>query len=175
MILIIEGIDKAGKSSVISDIRDLQKDAIVFKLANKPKDGSIEQLNRVYVAYVELFAQAVRLSNEGRLIIFDRAYPSEMVYSVKRGYDALLDSPKWRKFDKVLSNEHALVIYCYAPKEIIEKRFETDKEEFMSVKEIDEFTTRYEHFLGITELPYIKVDSTKDRAANITTIRQLLQ
>ena len=44
----------------------------------------------------------------------------------------------------------------------------------MEPQEIPLFKERYEEFLNKTILPYIRIDSLKDRLANLVTIQNLL-
>jgi len=178
MIIIIEGIDKAGKSTIVKDLEDLfENKAIVLKLSQKPKDGSPDELLKVKVAYRELFEQARMMNEKGMKVIFDRSYPSELVYSIKRGYDALKNQ-EWWEFDESLKDlvdkKEILLIYCSTEDQIIETRFKTDNETFMEPQEIPLFKERYEEFLSKTILPYIRIDSLKDRLANLVTIQNLL-
>ena len=139
MILIVEGLDKSGKSTIIKDLveykRQMHKDPIVLKLSQKPKDNSDSEIQKVKIIYTELFEQAKRLQTD-RLVLFDRSFPSEMVYSIKRGYDAMEDL-FWWEFDRVLGKQNLLeirtiLIYCKAPKTVLIERFKTDKEEWVS-------------------------------------------
>ena len=177
MIIIVEGLDKSGKSTIVNDLVESQKNfynqtPVVFKLSSKPIDGSPEEQRKVLCRYEELFAQAVKLHDQGHVVIFDRAYPSEMVYSIKRGYDSLNDF-KWLEFDKKIGNlEEVFVnlIYCEAPRELLIERFKSDKEEFTTVKEIDTLIERYESFLDCTSLKPIRISSTESRIDNLQKI-----
>ncbi|MCP3684597.1 MAG: hypothetical protein GY861_18170 [bacterium] len=178
MIIICEGVDKAGKSTIISDLENFfEGKAIVMKLSQKPVDGSALELVKVRTAYAELFHQARLLSEKGHTVIFDRSYPSELVYSTKRGYEAF-ENHDWDHFDESLKDlvdkEEILLIYCSAEDETIKQRFVSDREEFMSPLEIPVFKERYEKFLTKTILPYTRIDSMQDRLANLITIQNLL-
>lgn len=181
MIIIVEGSDKVGKSTIIQDLVDSQKqqhkDPVVLKLSQKPKNDSESERLKVKIAYQELFEQAKKIS-EQRLVIFDRAYPSEMTYSVKRKYDAMKDK-FWWDFDsklgaKNLSQMKVLLIYCTAPIEIIKERMKKENEEFLKVEETEVIQRRYEQFLKKTYLPHIVVDTTKNRIANLSTVKNLI-
>ena len=91
MNIIIEGIDKAGKSTIAADIREALYPAnpVTFKLTQKPQQGNFFSQEAVITLYKEMFGQTRHAQNADHLFIFDRSYPSEMVYSIKRGYDAL--------------------------------------------------------------------------------------
>lgn len=182
MIIILEGIDCSGKSTIIKDLVESRlrqhQEPIVFKLSQKPQDNSEKEQEKVKTIYIELFKQAKRLNNN-KIVIFDRAHPSEMVYSVKRGYDAMQDN-FWWEFDRSLGKRaldkiNILLIYCFAPDDVVRERMKTDKEEFMKEDELELLKTRYQTFLSKTHLPYIEVDTTKDRVANIATVKKILE
>lgn len=175
MILIIEGIDKSGKSTVLRDIKESIEDkTITFKLSQKPLDNSLQEREKVKVAYTELFNQAKKLSEEGYTILFDRAYPSELIYSKKRGYDAFEDTFWWNLDKELGSLEKILLIYCSVSSDITKERFKFCNEEFMTEEEINDFKERYERFLNLTQIPFIRIDSMQDRLSNVLTIRNFI-
>jgi thymidylate kinase len=179
MMILVEGIDKAGKSTIVKDLDELfEKKAIILKLSQKPKDNSHDEIMKAKVAYSELFYQAKQLSEKGQIVIFDRAYPSEMVYSIKRGYDAMKDS-FWWNFDEDLShmsNDNELIlIYCSTDPMILAERFVSKGEQFAKQEEIPTLLERYENFLAYTKVSFIRVDSMRDRLANIVTIKDLIK
>lgn len=174
MILILEGLDKSGKSSMTSDLLSFFYRAVTFKLFNKPTSLAPEELVKIKTAYSELFAQAKRLNNK-HTVIFDRAYPSELVYSIKRGYDAF-DDPDWWALDERLSRlPNLFIIYCSAPDDVVAKRLITEKEEYMTAEEIPVLRSRYEQFVERTKIPVLGVDSTQPRDKNLASIIKELE
>lgn len=163
-ILILEGIDKSGKTTVLTDLKEVYPHSIVFKLSNKPESSSLVDRLRVQIAYSELFSQALRLSDEGSFVIFDRAYPSELVYSVRRGYDAMTNE-FWKELDKTLKRS-VLLIYCEAPRSRLEKRFEETEETDLELSELSLVLDRYKQFLKKTKLPILKLNTTNTVGRN---------
>lgn len=175
MIVIFEGIDKSGKSTVLQDlvgrIRSDHVWPIVYKLENKPRDNSEFERNKVWIAYSELFAQAVRQSPM-QTVIFDRAYPSELVHSPRRGYDAFY-LPRWWGLDESL-RDIAKIVYCSAPLDVIKERFVLTNEKDPS-DDLEEIIERYEMFLERTSLPVLRVDTTQSRVTNLDKIDEYLR
>lgn len=177
MNIIVEGIDKAGKSTIANDIRESLYPTIpiTLKLSRKPQDGSFFEQNIVGVIYSEIFAEVNNVLNDKHIFLFDRAYPSEMVYSVKRGYDAM-KSETFVDLDYRLGQENkTLLVYCEATPEVIAKRFKADREEYLTEADIAKTLERYEEFLAMTSLPFIRINSLTDRGANIVAVREFLK
>lgn len=174
MNIIIEGCDKSGKSTIAGDIREaLQpKTPVSIKLVQKPVDLDPTMVKKMYI---EFFHQANSPLNKDHLFLFDRSYPSEMVYSAKRKYDAMKDLDL-RKLDFDLGRtKQTLLIYCEVDFETLKKRFDKEKEAYLKKEEIQMILERYEQFLAITSVPYIRVNSLKDRGANLAAVREFLK
>lgn len=176
MNIIIEGIDKAGKSTIAADIREALYPAnpVTFKLTQKPQQGNFFSQEMIPVIYKEMFGQTMHSQNSDHLFIFDRSYPSEMVYSIKRGYDAM-SNPGLLELDAQLGEGHnTLLIYCEADAKTISKRFKSEGEEYLTDEDIESILERYNTFLMKTKLPFIKINSLTDRGANLAAVRKFL-
>jgi len=171
MIIVVEGLDKTGKSTIIQDLTSLHSGAVVFKLSQKPFDNSEKEIQKVKTSYVELFNQARKLSKKGFVVIFDRAYPSELVYSIKRGYDAFSD-PFWIQLDHDLANDIS-ILYCTAKKETIVKRFLEQKEDYAKEEEISLLLERYQKFISMTLVPVTTIDTDLPRETNYQQLSDL--
>lgn len=174
MNIIFEGIDKAGKSTLIRDVRDhFISPPVVFKITKKPIDASgVPELVRVYQ---ELFAQTRDPRNDQRHFIFDRSYPSELVYSIKRGYDSM-ENEELRILDENLGrNGKTVLVYCEADPETIARRFREDNEEYAQQSEIQTLLNRYETFLAKTAIPWIRINSTEDPQKNCDSVMDFVE
>lgn len=177
MNIIVEGIDKAGKSTIVGDIIEslIPVIPVVVKVSQKPKSESELEKAIIIARYQELFALTENPLNKEHIFLFDRAYPSEMVYSVKRGGDKLSE-PAFLDLDKRLGkSEQTLLIYCEADPKTIARRFESEKEEYAKVEDIEKLLARYEIFLKKTKLPYIRINSLTDRGQNLAAVREFLK
>lgn len=178
MNIIIEGCDKAGKSTICEDIRIALSSAkpVVIKLSKTSNGENFESRDVIARLYLELFALAQSPLNEDNLFLFDRSYPSELVYSeVKRGYDAMLDT-RYLSIDHALADDQrTLLVYCETDIDVLKYRFKKDGEKYLNESEIEQILGRYEKFLKWTSLPFIRINSQTDRAENLATVRKFLR
>ena len=173
MIYIVEGIDKSGKSTVILDlVSALPGVPVVFKLKNKPTSGSTDERRKVALAYDELFEQAKK-NHINTPIIFDRAYPSELVYSqINRGYDAFYEVDWWRLDEEL--KEIARFIYCSAPNDVLLERFKQHNETDLTENQFGQVLARYDMFLEKTNLKVLRLDTTMSREENLERIKEFV-
>jgi thymidylate kinase len=176
MIIIVEGTDKSGKSTLIRDLIKSIPEVVVFKLSpgNKPRGDDPEQIVKVKASYAELFYQAQMLSEQGKHVIFDRAYPSERVYSIKRGYDAMKDTD-WGRFESELNKENILLVYCFVDEKIQMNRMDAEREDYLQKSELKAMNQRYERFLELTQLRKIFIDSSHDQRENVKLVLKHIQ
>ena len=163
MIVFFEGIDKAGKTTLLKDVVDkisiaLGRKLIQYKIKTKPKDSSERDMPlHQYKAIMDLADQ-----NPGHVLVVDRSYVSELVYSgVKRDYDACDD----KRYDELLSRD-ALFVHVTAKPEVIKERFKSDFEEYLTEDDIDAIIQRYDDVLGAPGLNVIRVETPGDRETN---------
>lgn len=177
MNVIVEGIDKSGKSTIVKDLMEYleSESPIYMKISKKPSDDSFGERQAVIRMYEELFYQTGWVHNKDRTFIFDRSYPSEMVYSWKRGYDALSDNNLLSLDARLAENNHTFLIYCTTDMETIAKRFDTDKEEYLVKEDIQRTLERYEIFLAKTKLPLVVINSSDDRQYNLDRVKEFLK
>lgn len=163
MIIIIEGIDKSGKTTLIKDLYAALPAAVRVKNTIKP-DGSKEiSIGKIIGVYNGIYNVAGKFENP---VILDRSHLTEIVYSAKRGYQAL-DYFDWRALERELD---AIVIYMSAPKNTIKQRFIADKEDYLTVPEIDMIMTGYTDQIAKTSLPVLRLSSTDDRQTNLAEV-----
>ena len=176
MNIIICGSDKSGKSTICADIRESLYPVIpvTIKLTKKPSDDKLFTKEMAARLYRELIGQTQNPLNKDLIFLFDRCYPSEMVYSFKRGYEAM-DSEDYLVMDHSLADDQqTLLIYCEADVATLKKRFVTEKEEYLKDSEVERVLERYEQFLKWTSLPFIRINSLTDRGQNVVAVRKFI-
>lgn len=170
MIVLVEGIDKSGKTTLITDLLDAL-DARgenfysyqVFKNSFKPADSS--DADEVFYRYKGAFD--LMKQNSDSLYIVDRSYLSEMVYSgVKRDYDAIDDE----RYDELISDPSILCIYVHTDHETLKSRFKEEKEEYLVQTDVDEIVLRYESVLERTAHKLIKIETPSSRFKNVEIV-----
>lgn len=168
MIILFEGIDKAGKSTLIRNFVDLSQ-MPVFKNPIKPPADIYSQgfVNGTYFGAYE----SARKS--GRDMIFDRSHITEMVYSeVKRGYKPQLDFwLNWEEFNK----HYVVVVFVDAKLELLKQRFKDDKEEYLVEADIEEIGKKYEEYFKASKLSLVYIDGSVDRQRMLTQLVIQLQ
>ena len=176
MNIIVEGCDKSGKSTICNDIREVLYpiSPVTIKMTSKPSKDNFFSQQMIVKLYQEIFGQTFYEWNKNHIFLFDRAYPSELVYSIKRGYEAM-ENEDLKALDMRLGDrKDTLLVYCEVDAETLKKRFKSEKEEYLTEAEIERTLARYEQFLQMTHLPFIRVNSLTDRGENITVVRKFI-
>ena len=76
MLILIEGIDKAGKGTVIEDLLKIYPAAIVFKNKIKPVGKDEISVGRTAGIYLGAYQLAKKLPS---IVLFDRSHITEIV------------------------------------------------------------------------------------------------
>ena len=166
--ILFEGIDKAGKSTLIRNFRDLSH-MPTFKNPIKPTNKPYAKgfLDGTYFGAYEL----ARLSEQD--YIFDRSHITELAYAeVKRGYRP--SSKFWLDWEE--KNKHrVVVVFIDAPIATIKERFKTDKEEYVKEKEIQLIADKYEKYFKKSKLSLVYIDGSQDRQRMLSQLVIQLQ
>lgn len=170
MRIIIDGCDKSGKSTLIEALKNEIPSLIGMKLLTKPWDNS--DLSKQYIKKMYI-RMADMTRDQSAHYLFDRWYPSEMVYSFKRGYNSMQDPFFW-DFEKELRKTPNLYILLNVDKKLIAKRFETDGEDFAKVTEIDRIQKRYLKHFKLCQLNKIMVDPTDNLEETVKLIKETI-
>ena len=171
MRLIIEGCDKSGKSSLINALKNEIPSLIGIKLLSVPRDNKPETRHYIQVAYAKM---ADMSRDQSFHYVFDRFYPSQMVYSFKRDANDMEDGWFW-KFEQELSKTPSLYIYLDVPKDVLKKRFKTEKEDYVGIEDINRITRRYEKHFEQCQLNKIALDPTNDMKGAVEKIKKVIE
>ena len=160
MIILIEGIDKAGKSSLISGLSRLIP-ATIYKNTIKP-DNTLASGQQTIGIYRGLYNYA--LERPDTFHIFDRSHITELVYgAVLRNYKpALLFD--WERFE-YQHRDRMLLMKMSTNVETIIKRFETEKEDFLREHHIQPILAKYKSVVYNSCLRKVYIDGDVSRAA----------
>lgn len=162
MIVIVEGCDLAGKTYAIERIGKYFNSGFILKNTYKPK--TCIDSDRLIAHYWEIVTiiMSYNQRNSEDLIILDRLYPSQAVYSILRGVDEL-DNREIKVLDKFFAESlNAKMIYLDTPIELLQTRFQERGDEHIKMEQLSLLKQRYETFLGQTRLPVLKLDTTKE-------------
>lgn len=163
MVLIFEGCDKAGKSTLIDNLKkntlvdwhviNYQYPTVCLKVTHdiggqKPtiREMMVEQFS-AYTTSFKIFKK-FKMSN----IICDRFWPGEFAYCRIRDYSyPPLAEEKWLRFFLNLTYEmNGFIIHVKADPFVIRQRMEKDsKKDYIGYSEVDLITSEYERVFSL--------------------------
>lgn len=170
-IVIIEGPDLSGKSYAIEKIGKHFNSGFILKNCYKPKD--ITDSKKIYAQYWKILSLSINYSKQN-LVILDRFYPSQAVYSVLRGRDEF-------EHNEIIAIENYLklmdgkIIYLDTPwlelKERYEKRGDEHIKKLETLKKIRE---RYNAFMALSKLPILYLNTMKKEEDWIKEVEEFI-
>lgn len=141
MIIIIEGPDGSGKTTLAEKLHKQTKYPIVHMSQPKTEDEKKRMLGE--------YLQMVR---NGKNMIFDRCWYSEMAYGpVLRGTSAI-SYPDMYMLEEPLAKAGALIIYATGPKAALWQRCQKRGEDYVTAR--DDFNAICENFDKIMSIPH---------------------
>lgn len=158
MVIIIEGPDKSGKTT-LTDALIKKFPGVLVKITDRPRDASSQQKNKIkkhYRSILNMIAHSIGF----RFIILDRFFPSEMVYSIKRGYDAMND-PELIQMENMLKGGEHLLVFCNPGEETITERIRKEKDDYVTEEENILMLGRYKKYYERSPLNKIEVDTNR--------------
>ena len=164
MLILVEGCDKTGKTTLISDLKKHFPGLTIIKNEFKPTGNNPTSIFGTIGQYLGMYQYHFQ-TNDNRMIALDRSHITEIVYSQLRGYNSL-EYFKWYDYE----NQHEkdfLVIYMSAPTEVIAKRFKEENETYLSAEQINQVVQGYEQYLRDSNLPRLMLSSLDDREKNL--------
>lgn len=144
MLLILEGIDKCGKTTFANRFAD------VAEIIHCTKDDDM----------VLTLQNAAKVAATGKLVILDRNFLSEMCYGpVYRGTMQITPA-KMMQIKRILSKISYAILYFSRPCDELKRydmndEFEQDSEKLMMVKKrYENYIARYKNRFNIYEIRY---------------------
>lgn len=169
MILIIDGCDKVGKSTLIENLKNKIDHLLLMKILDKPQDASNAERQKIKDHYEEMFQ--IHKDHPYFIYVMDRWFTSEMAYSFKRGYEAM-DDPWFKEFDEQVANKKNLFVLLEADRTLVKQRFVQDKETFTKGHEVEMIMDRYEKIFEWSQMNKLRLNTTKDLDGAISKIIQ---
>lgn len=142
-IIILEGVDKTGKSTLAKQISESTGYPMVH--LGVPPDG---------LDYQGHLIKLVKQHPDG--VVFDRFHWGDYVYNGLAGADRKMDWAQFDELEQLLLNLGAVVIYCHATGSELKRRFTSEKEELISTGVIPILQYRYGQTLHRTKLPVFR-------------------
>jgi len=154
MLLVFDGPDKAGKSTLIES---LERNDLVYHSTRPFKPYSD------YSIYIKAQYETIASFSKffiGNHLILDRFLLSEYCYSqLTRDEKVNKDSSYIFDIDKQIS-DNAVLIYVTANSETIKKRIVKAKEKEITIDDVDTLLNAYYKYLKMTKIPYMIIDTT---------------
>lgn len=172
MILICEGCDLSGKSTLVEALGKKYK-GMTLKITDRPLDTTPSERVKILMYYWEVVG-FVAPKNE-RNFVLDRFFPSEMVYCWKRGYDCM-DSTAFKEIARSCKNsQETYVIYCDPSLEVLEYRHSVRGDDFINKEELSIIRSRYEEAFSKVDLPLIRIDTTELTTESLEKIHNFIE
>jgi len=161
MIIILEGPDGAGKTTLAEKLRQrLADDRMVHIIKHGPYKG----LESTHLCKIYFRAMTPALTFDDH-VIMDRSWISEPIYgTVYRGGANRIDLPRCRMLERTALSRGGIVIHCQPSFEACAKAFESrPEEEYLdNVKQLKEVYEEYEALQLMTSLPVVHYDYEQD-------------
>lgn len=141
MIVILEGVDGSGKTTLANQLSKQTKYPIVHR--SNPK--SEEDKKRMMGEYIQLIK-----SNKN--VIFDRCWYSEMAYGPVMRDKSYIDFPQMYELERMLAKNGAMIVHCTGPASVLWKRCQTRGEDYVVCRE--DFNAIYNRFEDIFAVPH---------------------
>jgi len=157
-VIIVEGVDLSGKTTAIEIISKFFNSGFVLKNAFKPRTK--EESQDIYAQYWTIAGLIHNTKyTKKNLIILDRFYPSQAVYSILRGEDEMKDY-KLLDIQKFCKSQEYGYIYLDTPNRDLEARYnEKGDEHIKKYKDILMLKKRYQEFYDTCTLKKIKINT----------------
>lgn len=157
-ILIVEGSDLSGKTTAIEKISKKFKRGILIKNLYKPSVAGDISIYDQYWKIINLI-KSYSQNNHSALIILDRFYPSQAVYSILRGKDEMLD-PGIISLDHHCSHFYNFIyVYLDTPLRELEYRYGVRGDDYLEFEQLKMIKERYDIFYDLTKMTKIKVNT----------------
>jgi thymidylate kinase len=146
-VIIVEGVDKVGKSTIAKELSKAMKiPYFKYNIFNYWDKGQFEQATYFDQPYLVELLKQTKYS-----IIIDRAYPSEFAYAPVFGRN--YDEEFLKKIDEKFAELQAVVILCF-------KYNNNKKDEKVPLEKYKEILDRYLKFITWSKCRVILLDTT---------------
>lgn len=141
MILIIEGPDGSGKTTLAQQLSRQTGYPIVHR--SQPKTEEEKKL---------MMGEYLQSIKNGKNVIFDRCWYSEMAYGPVMRDDSVITYPQMYELERQLAKAGALIIYCTGQEPALWMRCTRRGEEYITCR--DNFKAIYKNYEDIMNAPH---------------------
>ena len=141
MIIIIEGPDGSGKTTLAEKISKQTKYPIIHR--SQPKTEEEKKL---------MMGEYLQTIRSGKNMIFDRCWYSEMAYGPVMRDDSVISYPEMYELEELLAKSGALIIYATGAKAALWQRCQKRGEDYITAR--DDFNAICDNFDKIMNVPH---------------------
>lgn len=139
MIIIVEGPDGAGKTMLAQQLS--RQTGYSIEHFSKPETDEQKAL---------MMGEYLQIAKNGRNIILDRCWYSEMVYGKVMRDQAYIDYPQMYELERALAKNGAIVIYCTGPKAALWMRCTKRGEDYVTSRDdFNAICAEYDALMGV--------------------------
>ena len=142
MIIIIEGPDGSGKTTLANKLSKQTGYPVVHRSAPKSDEEKAAMMN--------MYKQAIK---ESKNIIFDRCWYSEMAYGPIMRDASVISFPEMYELEKLLCKKGGLIIYCTDKPDVLWKRCQERGEDYIT--DISTHTKICEGYDELMNVPHL--------------------
>lgn len=142
MIIIIEGPDGSGKTTLAEKLSKQTGYPVVHRSQPKSEEEKLQML-RGYVDAIDV----------GKNVIFDRCWYSEMAYGPVMRDESVITYPEMYLLEEKLAKNGAIIIYCTDKPKTLWKRATKRGEEYIT--DFDTFDKICANFDAIMSVPHL--------------------
>ena len=156
MIIILEGVDKTGKTTIANFLSKERNIPIYHPLKPfKPTEVHIRQIEGEYIAITKL----IKLIDFD--LICDRFHYSQYVYPIIKGHFDQFVNETFCKVDRELKDK-AIVFYLFGDEETLTSRIQEEEKDYeLDREKLSKYLYHYQEALARSELKSIPIDTTK--------------
>lgn len=145
-IIIFEGHDKAGKTTILNSL-SRQQQLPIFKLQRDKKWFDPYVVSKYGDEMLLQFLEQTKTS-----VILDRCFPSQYAYS--KVYNRAFDKELLFEYDKRYSDLNTFIIYCYKNKKAYVK------DEIIDISKYPKITRQFNVFFKKSKCKVLKLNTT---------------
>ena len=142
MIIIIEGPDGSGKTTLAEQISKQTKFPIVHRSQPKTEEEKKNMMGTYLLAI-----------KEHKNVIFDRCWYSEMAYGPVMRDESIISYPEMYALERALARGGAILIHCTGPEPTLWMRCQNRGEEYVTSR--DDFKAIFRNYVDIMSTPHL--------------------
>jgi thymidylate kinase len=151
MLILLEGIDKAGKTTLGAKL-SAEFGLPVYRKHITP-DLSLQQYHYYFMGIGTALLELHNLFKYN--VIVDRSFICDWVYSNRNGADNPIES--WLKWEKLDVTGEVFICYVSISRDTLRRRLDLHPDEYMTDRDYESDISRYEEYLSRSRFRIVRV------------------